>query len=81
MDIYGRCDFTKNEDGTSRVDITIYDGVYEEDKPTAEVYDASDGIMQLTLDADGNISGIMTCVSWKNNPEKAFKITLSQKNK
>lgn len=81
MDIYGRCDFTKNEDGTSRVDITIYDGIYEEDKPTAEVYDASDGIMQLTLDAKGNLSGTMTCVSWKNNPEKAFRISLSQKNK
>lgn len=81
MDIYGRCDFTKNEDGTSRVDITIYDGVYEEDKPTAEVYDASDGVMELTLDANGNVSGIMTCVSWKNNPEKAFKITLSPKSK
>ncbi len=81
MDIYGRCDFTKNEDGTSRVDITIYDGVYEEDKPTAEVYDASDGVMQLTLDAKGNINGIMTCTSWKNNPEKAFKISLSPKSK
>ncbi len=77
MDISGRCDYTKAEDGTSRVDVTIYDGYYQDDKPTAEVYLADDGIMQLQLDAKGNLFGIMTCQSWKNQPEKAFKITLS----
>lgn len=81
LDIAGRCDLTPKEDGTTQVDITIYDGQYDPDQPTAEVYDAKDGMLSLTLSKDGKLSGIMSCTSWSNSPEKAFQINLSPKAK
>lgn len=81
LDISGRCEFAKGENGTSRVDVNIFDGYYDPDQPTAEVYDAKDGVLQLTLDASGKLSGIMTCTSWKDKADKAFNISLSPKAK
>lgn len=81
LDIAGRCDLTPKEDGTTQVDITIYDGQYDPDQPTAEVYDAKDGMLALQLGKDGKLTGIMSCVSWANTPEKAFQINLSPKAK
>lgn len=80
LDISGRCELTKNEDGTSRVDITIYDGQYDPDQPTAEVYDARDGMLVLTLNGEGKLSGVMTCASWAETPEKDFQVSLTPKN-
>ncbi len=77
MDVHGRCEFTKGEDGTSNVIITIYDGFYQEDKPTAEVYTENDGIMQLKFNAQGAMSGTMLRAAWKNQPEKVFNIFFS----
>ncbi len=77
LDITGRCEFTQNEDGTSKVDVTIYDGFYDPDQPTAEVFDAKDGVLILSLDSEGKLSGVMTCISWKDEPDKAFKISLA----
>lgn len=79
LDISGRCEFSKAEDGTSKVDITIYDGFYDPDQPTAEVFDAKDGVLQLTIDKDGHLSGVMTCISWKDQPAKAFKVSMTPK--
>ncbi len=81
LDIAGRCDLTPQENGTTQVDITIYDGQYDPDQPTAEVYDARDGMLSLQLSKDGKLTGIMSCASWANTPEKAFKINLSPKAK
>ena len=81
LDIAGRCDLTPKEDGTTQVDIVIYDGQYDPDQPTAEVYDAKDGMLSLQLSKDGKLSGIMSCTSWANTPEKAFQIKLSPKAK
>lgn len=78
LDIAGRCDLSAGEDG-AKVDITIYDGQYDPDQPTAEVYDARDGLLVLHLDKDGKLSGVMTCASWGADSDKAFKIKLSQK--
>ena len=77
LDIDGRCSLEKSEDGTARINITIYDGQYDPDQPTAEVYDAKDGMLELALTADGKINGVMSCVAWKETPDKAFKITLA----
>ncbi len=81
LDIAGRCDLTPREDGTTQVDITIYDGQYDPDQPTAEVYDAKDGMLSLTLSKDGKLTGIMSCASWANTPEKAFQINMTPKAK
>ena len=81
LDIAGRCDLTPREDGTTQVDITIYDGQYDPDQPTAEVYDAKDGMLSLTLSKDGKLTGIMSCASWANSPEKAFQINMTPKTK
>lgn len=78
LDIAGRCDLTENADG-AHVDITIYDGRYDPDQPTAEVYDARDGLLSLSLTKEGKLTGIMTCAAWGDNSEKAFKISLSPK--
>lgn len=81
LDIAGRCELTPGEDGTTQVDITIYDGQYDPDQPTAEVYDAKDGMLSLKLSKDGKLTGIMSCTSWANTPDKAFQINLSPKAK
>lgn len=77
LDISGRCEFTKGEDGCSKVDVTIYDGYYDPDQPTAEVFDAKDGVLILSLNAEGKLNGTMTCTSWKDQPNKAFQISLT----
>ncbi len=76
LDIAGRCDLSQTGD-KAQVDINIYDGQYDPDQPTAEVYDADDSLMVLKLSPEGTLEGIMSCLSWKDAPEKAFKITLS----
>lgn len=81
LDIAGRCDLTPRENGTALVDITIYDGQYDPDQPTAEVYDARDGMLSLQLSKDGKLTGIMSCASWANSPEKAFQINMTPKAK
>ncbi len=75
LDIAGRCDLSQSGDG-AHIDVTIYDGQYDPDEPTAEVYDSSDGVIVLKLAADGRMEGVMSCISWKDNPDKAFKLRL-----
>lgn len=81
LQIIGRCELTPKEDGTTQVDIAIYDGQYDPDQPTAEVFDARDGMLSLQLSKEGKLSGIMSCTSWASNPEKAFKINMAPKAK
>ncbi len=76
LDIAGRCDLAQGGD-KAQVDITIYDGQYDPDQPTAEVYDADDSLMVLQLTPEGKLEGIMSCLSWKDAPQKAFNIRLS----
>ncbi len=76
LDIAGRCDLSQSSD-KAQVDVTIYDGQYDPDQPTAELYDADDSLMVLKLSADGKLEGVMSCQSWKDSPEKAFNVTLS----
>ncbi len=76
LDIAGRCDLAQGGD-KAQVDINIYDGQYDPDQPTAEVYDSDDSLMVLKLSAEGKLEGVMSCQSWKDTPEKAFKVSLS----
>lgn len=78
LDIAGRCDLAPGEGG-AHVDVTIYDGRYDPDQPTAEVYDARDGLLSLVLTQDGKLTGIMSCGAWAETPERAFRISLSPK--
>ena len=78
LDIAGRCELTPGENG-SEVNVTIYDGQYDPDQPTAEVYDAKDGMLVLHLGQDGKLTGVMTCESWGNAPERAFTVQLTPK--
>ncbi len=76
LDIVGRCDLANPEEGVS-VLVNIYDGQYDPDQATAEVYDAQDGVLRLDLDAKGNLTGVMTCDSWKNLEGKDFTVTMT----
>ena len=80
LDVEGRCDLTPTEEG-AKINISIYDGQYDPDQPTAEVYDAKDGQLVLVLDRDGKMSGVMTCAVWGTESDKAFRIKLSPKKK
>ena len=73
----------RDENGVSKVDVTLYDGAYDPDEPTAEVYDAADGRLILTVSKDGVLSGVMTCASWTETPERSFavRLTLQPKKK
>lgn len=75
LDIDGRCDFTPTPNGV-RISISIYDGQYDPDQPTAEIYDKKDGQLILFLDNEGKLTGTMTCASWGEDSPKAFRIGL-----
>lgn len=78
LQIDGRCELVPTEEG-AMVNVTVYDGQYDPDQPTAEVYDAHDGQLVLHLDKAGKLTGVMTCASWGVGSEKAFKVNLSPK--
>ena len=78
LDIEGHCDLARTEQG-SKVTVTIYDGQYDPDQPTAEVYDSKDGQLVLYLTAEGKLIGTMGCASWGTESEKAFRINLAPK--
>lgn len=77
LQIEGRCELTQDENGASIVRVTIYDGMYDPDQPTAEVYDAKDGYLELKLMPDGKLEGSMGCLSWQQDAAKLFTIKLS----
>ncbi len=76
LEITGRCDLAQGSD-KAQVTLSIYDGQYDPDLPTAEVFDADDSLMVLKLSAEGTLEGVMSCLSWKDTPEKAFQIHLA----
>ena len=77
MDISGRCALERCEDGTARIDIKIYDGLFDPDEPTAEIYDENDSVRELYLTTEGKLRGTMTREAWKDRPEKAFQMNLA----
>lgn len=77
--IEGRCAYSRDEKNCYTISITIYDGFYDPNQPTAEVFDSKDGYLELKLDENGKLSGTMSCFAWQNTPAKAFSINLSKK--
>ena len=77
----GRCSKNREENGTSQVVVTLYDGAYDPDEPTAEVYDAADGRLILEFSEHGKLKGIMTCASWTETPERNFSVRLAIQKK
>lgn len=75
LQIEGRCELQRDENGAAAVHITIYDGMYDPDQPTAEVYDAKDGYLELKLSPNGQLEGSMGCKSWQD-AAKLFTIKL-----
>ncbi len=76
LDVAGRFDLAQ-PDGNVPVSITIYDGQYDPDQPTAEVYDAKDGALSLELNEKNQLVGIMNCLSWGKDSERNFTVKLS----
>ena len=78
LDIEGRCELSSNEQKV-QIKIVIYDGQYDPDQPTAEVYDAKDGQLVLYLTEDGKLVGTMRRASWGEDSDRAFSINLMPK--
>ena len=77
LQITGRCEAPAAPDAPFPCTVHIFNGRYDPDVPTAEVFDAPDGLLRLNLSADGVLSGILTCESWGADSEKAFHVTLN----
>lgn len=74
ISLAGTCNAAPNEDGTYTMLITLYDGAYDPDTPTAEIYDHPNSVLELSLSKDGRLSGIMTREDWQDTPQKAFRV-------
>lgn len=79
LQITGRCDLAPTKDGTAHIDISIYDGQYDPDQPTAEVYDEQDGTLSLSMSREGKLLGTMGCTAWGRDSDKNFSVSLSPK--
>lgn len=77
IQIVGRCEAPSAPEAPVGVTVHLYNGRYDPDQPTAEVYDAKDGLLRMQLAEDGMLTGEMTCQAWAETPEKAFALRLS----
>lgn len=77
VQVVGRCETPATPQEPVSVLVRLYHGRYDPDVPTAEVYDAKDGLLRLKLRPEGALSGEMTCEAWASTPEKAFTISLT----
>lgn len=78
IQIVGRCEAPSCADGPIPLTVHLYNGRYDPDIATAEVYDSKDGILRLKVDAaTGTMAGEMTCEAWADAPDKAFAVSLA----
>lgn len=76
MQVTGRAEPAKPGEAIPCV-VRIFNGRYDPDVPTAEVFDAKDALMRLSLAPDGTLSGVMTCESWgEAEADKVFQVQL-----
>ena len=76
MQVTGRAEPTKPGEAIPCV-VRIFHGRYDPDVQTAEVFDAKDALMRLSLMPDGTLSGVMTCESWGDaEANKVFQVKL-----
>ena len=81
LQVVGRCEEPAHPGEPAIVTVHIYNGRYDPDVATAEVFDAKDALMRLQLAEDGALKGELTCESWKDSPEKAFHVALAYVSK
>lgn len=76
VQVVGRCEAPTNPQEPVSVVVRLYSGRYDPDVATAEVFDAKDGLLRLKLDAEGKLTGQLTCEAWADTPDKAFELSL-----
>ncbi len=74
VNVVGRCQPSDEQNEPIPCVIHIYHGRYDPDVPTAEVFDKHDALLLLTLSPSGSLTGSLTSESWKNSPEKNFRV-------
>lgn len=76
LQVVGRMEQAAQAGEPAPVSVQIYNGRYDPDAPTAEVFDAADGLLRLHMAEDGTLTGVLTCEAWGNDAERAFEVTL-----
>lgn len=79
LHVVGRLEQPARMDALVPMVVRIYNGRYDPDVPTAEVFDAQDAVMKLRMAQDGSAQGVLSCDAWKDSPEKDFLISLAPK--
>lgn len=77
LHVVGRCEAPTSPQQAVSMTVRIYNGRYDPDAPTAEVFDAKDALLRLKLGEERTLTGEMTCEAWADTPDKAFIITLA----
>ena len=75
--VVGRCEVAEKREEPVSCVVRVYNGRYDPDVATAEVFDKKDGLLQLSLGDDGSLAGILTCESWAEQPQKNFQVQLN----
>lgn len=78
LQVVGRLEQPARADELVPMLVHIYSGRYDPDAPTAEVFDAQDGMLRLRMAQDGSAQGVLTCGIWKDTPEKDFLVSLTR---
>ena len=76
VQVVGRCSAPAKEGDPVSCVVRIYNGRYDPDIATAEVFDAQDGLLRLIMTEEGMLNGEMTCESWSQRPEKVISVSL-----
>lgn len=77
LQIVGRIEQASASGEPAPVLVRIYQGRYDSNVPTAEVFDAKDSMLKLTMAENGTLNGLLTCAAWSDSPDKAFGVTLA----
>ena len=77
LQIVGRVEQAASAQEPAPVTVHIYNGRYDSNVPTAEVFDAKDSMLKLHMAENGAMSGLLTCAAWSDSPDKAFSVSLS----
>lgn len=77
LQVVGRVEPPSKPGDDSAMTVRLYTGRYDPNVPTAEVFDAKDGLLKLRMAADGVLSGVLTCGEWGEASDKAFQVKLA----
>lgn len=76
MELKGRVVLEPEADEPYRILLNITGGSFDPDAATANIYRRTDGILQLNLQDDGALKGVMTCPEWEEKDKKTVKVFL-----